>query len=257
MPKDRLEPVFRAAIDECLRRTSRHIALPAGESFRLEFVTEQPWSGYNWYKGNYESLIQINTDNPIRISRAVDLGCHEGYPGHHTLHSLMEQKLARERGWVEFTIVPLFSPMALISEGSANYGIELAFPGPERLEFETRSLYPLAGLSARNAPDYLALLEAMSELSGARFTIARDYLEGRIDREQAIELTQRYQLVSRKRAEQSVSFTDKYRSYVINYGLGLDMVRAHIESFGTDRAARWSALERLLSEPTHPQDLRR
>jgi hypothetical protein len=257
IPKDRLEPVFRAAIDECLRRTSRHIALPAGESFRLEFVTEQPWSGYNWYKGNYESLIQINTDNPIRISRAVDLGCHEGYPGHHTLHSLMEQKLARERGWVEFTIVPLFSPMALISEGSANYGIELAFPGPERLEFETRSLYPLAGLSARNAPDYLALLEAMSELSGARFTIARDYLEGRIDREQAIELTQRYQLVSRKRAEQSVSFTDKYRSYVINYGLGLDMVRAHIESFGTDRAARWSALERLLSEPTRPQDLRR
>jgi hypothetical protein len=257
IPKDRLEPVFRAAIDECRRRTAEHIALPAGERFTMEFVTNKPWSGYNWYQGNYESLIQINTDNPIRISRAVDLGCHEGYPGHHTLHSLMEQKLARERGWVEFTIVPLFSPMALISEGSANYGIELAFPGPERVEYETRALYPLAGLPTRGAPDYLALLEEMSELSGARFTIARDFLEGRIGRERAVELTQRYQLVSRKRAEQSVSFTEKYRSYVINYGLGLEMVRAHVESFGEDRAARWAAMQQLLSEPTRPQDLRR
>jgi hypothetical protein len=257
IPKDRLEPVFRAAIDECRRRTAEHIALPAGERFTMEFVTDKPWSGYNWYQGNYESLIQINTDNPIRISRAVDLGCHEGYPGHHALHSLMEQKLARERGWVEFTIVPLFSPMALISEGSANYGIELAFPGLERLEYETRALYPLAGLPTRRAPDYLTLLEAMSELSGARFTIARDFLEGRIDRERAVELTQRYQLVSRKRAEQSVSFTEKYRSYVINYGLGLEMVRDYVESVGEDRAARWAAIQRLLSEPSHPQDLRR
>jgi hypothetical protein len=256
IPKDRLEPVFRAAIDECKRRTAEHIALPAEEKFTLEFVTGKSWSGYNWYKGNATSLIQINTDLPIRLSRAVDLGCHEGYPGHHAYNMLLERSLARERGWTEFTVYPLFSPQSLIAEGSANYGIELAFPGPERLRYEAEALYPLAGLNPAAAPQYLALQEAMQELAGARFTIARDYLEGRLSKEQAIELTRKYQLVSRARAEQSIAFTDQYRSYVINYGLGLDMVRAHIEAAGEDPETRWTAMTRLLSEPTLPGDLK-
>ena len=255
IPKDRLEPVFRAAIDECKRRTAEHISLPAAEKFTLEFVTGKSWSGYNWYKGNATSLIQINTDLPIRLSRAVDLGCHEGYPGHHAYNMLLERSLARERGWTEFTVYPLYSPQSLIAEGSANYGIELAFPGPERLRYEAEALYPLAGLSAAAAPQYLALQEALQALAGARFTIARDYLEGRISREQAIELTRKYQLVSRPRAEQSIAFTDQYRSYVINYGLGQDMVRAHIEAAGEDPEARWAKMARILSEPTLPQDL--
>ena len=76
IPTDRLKPVFDAAIAECKRRTTEHIALPAGETFTMEFVTDKSWSGYNYYKGDLTSLIQINTDLPIRISRAVDLGCH-------------------------------------------------------------------------------------------------------------------------------------------------------------------------------------
>jgi hypothetical protein len=255
IPKDRLEPVFRATIDECKRRTGEHIPLPADEKFTLEFVTGKSWSGYNWYKGKATSLIQVNTDLPIRLSRAVDLGCHEGYPGHHVYNLLLERALARERGWTEFTVYPLYSPQSLIAEGTANYGIELAFPGPERLRYEAEALYPLAGLSAAAAPQYLALQDAMQALAGARFTIARDYLEGRLSREQAIELTRRYQLVSRPRAEQSIAFTDQYRSYVINYGLGLDMVRAHIEAAGEDPDARWAKMTRILSEPTLPQDL--
>jgi hypothetical protein len=255
IPRDRLEVVMRAAIAECRRRTVEHIDLPEGESFTLEFVTNQPWSGYNWYQGNYRSLIQVNTDLPVRLSRAVDLGCHEGYPGHHVYNMLLEQKLARGRGWVEYTVYPLYSPQSFIAEGTANYGIELAFPGDERLAFETRILYPLAGLSAERAAEYLALQEAVQDLSGARFTIARDYLEGRIDREQAIELTRRYQLVSRARAEQSIAFTDRYRAYVINYGLGQEMVKRYIEAAGPDPAARWARMERILSEPTLPEDL--
>jgi hypothetical protein len=253
--KDRLEPVFRAAIDECKRRTVEHIALPKAEKFTLEFVTGKSWSGYNWYKGNATSLIQINTDLPIRLSRAVDLGCHEGYPGHHVYNMLLERELAQARGWTEFTVYPLYSPQSLIAEGSANYGIELAFPGPERLRYETEALYPLAGLPVESAPQYLALQEAMQELAGARFTIARDYLEGRISKEQAIALTRKYQLVSRARAEQSIAFTDQYRSYVINYGLGLDMVRAHVEAAGEEPEARWARMAKLLSEPTLLRDL--
>ena len=255
IPADRLDAVMRAAIAECRRRTAEHIDLPEGEAFTLEFVTGQSWSGYNWYQGDYQSLIQINTDLPVRMSRAVDLGCHEGYPGHHAHNALLERELARGRGWIEYMVYPLYSPQSFIAEGSANYGIELAFPGDERLGFETRILYPLAGLSTEGAAEYLALQEALEELTGARFTIARDYLEGRIDRAEAVRLTQRYQLVSAERAAQSLAFTDRYRAYVINYGLGKDMVAAHIEAAGETQEQRWAAMRRLLSEPTLPGDL--
>jgi hypothetical protein len=255
IPRERLEPVMRAAIAECRRRTLMHIPLPADERFTLEFVTGKSWGGYNWYKGDSASLIQINTDLPIRIGRAVDLGCHEGYPGHHVYNALLERKLAKGRGWVEFTLYPLYSPQSFIAEGSANYGIDLAFPKDEQLEFETRILYPLAGLPAAAAPQYLALQRATQDLAGARFTIAADYLDGRIDRARAVELTRKYQLFSAARAEKSVAFIDQYRSYVINYGLGLDYVRTYVESFGETPERRWAAMESLLSGPTLPGDL--
>jgi hypothetical protein len=254
--RERLDAAMRAAIAECRRRTVANIPLPRGEAFALEFVTNQPWSGYNWYQGNYRSRIQINTDQPVRLSRAVDLGCHEGYPGHHVYNMLLEQNLSRRLGWIEFQVYPLYSPQSFIAEGSANYGIALAFPGTQRLQYETRVLYPLAGLPAQDAAAYAALLQAIDALTGARFTIARDYLEGRLTREQAVELTQRYQLMTRSRAEQSVRFTDRYRSYVINYGLGRDMVAAYIERAGRSPRARWGAMLRLLSEPMLPVDLR-
>jgi hypothetical protein len=255
IPKDRLQPVFDAAIAECRKRTMAHIDLPAGESFKMEFVTGKSWSGYNYYQGGAHSLIQINTDLPIRISRAVDLGCHEGYPGHHALNMLLEQRLTKEKGWIEFSVYPLYSPQSLIAEGSANYGIDLAFPGEERLAYETAALYPLAGIPTADAAKYLELLRATAELAGARFTIARDFLEGRIDRAKAVALTQKYQLVSKPRAEQSIDFTAQYRSYVINYGLGQDMVRAYVEAAGTSADARWKRMEQVISEPTLPSDL--
>ena len=255
IPNAKLKPVFDAAIAECRRRTMEHIALPKNESFNLEFVKGKSWGGYNYYKGNAHSLIQVNTDLPIRIGRAVDLGCHEGYPGHHVLNALLEEKLTKGRKWIEFSVYPLYSPQSLLAEGSANYGIDLAFPGNEQLAFETRTLYPLAGLPASEAGKYLELAKAMRDLGGARFTIARDYLEGRIDRAQAVALTQKYQLQSRERAEKSLEFTDQYRSYVINYGLGQDMVRAYVEKAGPDAKARWARMEEILSEPTLPGDL--
>ena len=256
IPPDRLEAVMRAAIAECRRRTLAHIPLPRGEAFTLEFVTHQSWSGYNWYQGHYRSLIQVNTDFPVRMSRAIDLGCHEGYPGHHVYNMLLERILARGRNWVEFTVYPLYSPQSFIAEGSANYGIELAFPGEERLEFERRVLYPLAGIPSPKGPTPISSFRRRSaRWAGARFTIASDLIDGRITRDQAIALTQRYGLVSRPRAEQVVAFTEHYRAYVINYGLGRDMVAAAIERAGADPAARWAAMRRMLSEPTLPADL--
>src|SRR5690606_26350990 len=101
IPPERLQAVMDAAIAECRARTVAHFDLPEQERFTLEFVTDQPWSGYNWYRGGADSLIQINTDLPIYIDRAVDLGCHEGYPGHHVYNMLLERTFVDERRWVE------------------------------------------------------------------------------------------------------------------------------------------------------------
>jgi hypothetical protein len=255
IPADKLEAVMHASIAECKRRTLQHIALPPEENFTLALVTQQPWSGYNWYKGNATSLIQINTDLPVLMNRAVDLGCHEGYPGHHVFNMLLEQRLSQQRGWKEFTVYPLYSPMSLIAEGSANYGIELAFPGDEKQAFERDVLYPLAGLDPALSLLDTQLAQVRSALSGARLTIAKDYLDGRIDRAEAVRLAQHYLVLSPERAEQSINFTDKYRSYVINYGLGQDLVRAHVEASGGTPQARWAEMEKILSEPTLPADL--
>lgn len=255
IPKDRLQPVFDAAISECKRRTAQFINLPAGETFVMEFVTGKPWSGYNYYKGNYKSLIQINTDLPIRISRAVDLGCHEGYPGHHVLNLMVEEQMARKKGWKEYEVNPLYSPTSVLSEGSANYGIDLAFPAAERLAFERDILYPIAGLDPNSAEAFWKMQQMTEALSGARLTIAKMYLDGGVTRAQALELTQKYLLLSPARAEQSVKFTDHYRSYVINYGWGKDLVRAYIERGNPDTTERWRRMEKILSEPTVPADL--
>lgn len=255
IPPARLSEVFGAAIAECRRRTLEFIELPANESFVLEYVTDKPWSGYNWYQGDAQSLIQINTDLPIFISRAVDLGCHEGYPGHHTYNALLEKNLVRDRGWLEFSLYPLFSPQSLIAEGSANYGIDLAFPEDERIAFEKEVLFPLAGLDAAEADRYYELARLIQQLDYAGNEAARDYLNGTITREQAIEWLVRYTLTSRERARQRTDFYDTYRSYVINYNLGQDMVRDYIHREADDHAGRWAVFERMLSTSVLPADL--
>lgn len=255
IPPERLADVFDAAIAECRRRTLEFIELPDNESFSLEYVTDKPWSGYNWYQGNAQSLIQINTDLPIFISRAVDLGCHEGYPGHHTYNALLEKNLVNDLGWIEFSLYPLFSPQSLIAEGSGNYGINLAFPDQQRVEFEKDVLFPLAGLDAEEADRYYQLSALLDRLNYSGNEAARDYLNGEISREEAVDWLMRYSLSGRERARQRTDFFDTYRSYVINYNLGKDMVRDYVERDTESESQRWQKFEQMLSTPVLPADL--
>jgi hypothetical protein len=256
IPPDRLDRVFRAAIDECRSRTAARLELPPGETFALEYVRDRPWSGYNWYQGSASSLIQVNVDLPVQIDRAVDLACHEGYPGHHVYNALLERRLVVERGMVELSVYPLYSPQSLIAEGSANYGVELAFPPAEKLAFERDRLYPLAGLAPLTAERYHRVLELVRKLSYAGNEAARRYLDGEIDRAAAERWLERYALYSPERAAQRVRFFDTYRSYVINYNLGQDMVKAYVERRGgPGEAQRWRVFEELLSTPRLPSDL--
>ena len=263
IPRDKLKPVFDAAIAACREQTLKHIALPEGEDFQLEFVTDKPWSGYNWYKGKYHSLIQVNVELPIYIERAIDLGCHEGYPGHHVYNVLLEKNLVNDRGWPEYSVYPLYSPQSVIAEGSANYGVDLAFPEERRRAFQREVLYPLAGLDPALMDTYDALLKLTGQLAYATNEAARDYLDGEITREQAIEWLINVELYPREKAPQRTTFFDAYRSYVINYTVGKDLVKDYVEASSRDASSeaererlRWRAFEQLLSTPRLPGDLR-
>jgi hypothetical protein len=256
IPKDRLDTVFRTAIDECRKRTNAEVDLPEGENFVVEFVTDKPWSAYNWYQGNGRSLIQVNTDLPITIDRAIDLAAHEGYPGHHVYNALLEKHLVRERGWVEFSVYPLFSPQSLIAEGSANFGKQVVFPNEERLRFEREALFPLAGLDPSQVETYDHVMDLKQRLSYADNEAARNYMNGKFSKEDAVDWLMKYNLMSRERAEQRVRFIERYRSYVINYNLGEDLVRDFVTARVGKDGNVWKEFTALLSSPRLPSGLK-
>jgi hypothetical protein len=259
IPTARVDRVFQAAIRACRERTVTHVELPPAERFTVEYVTGKSWSGYNWYQGGFKSLIQVNTDLPIYIDRAIDLACHEGYPGHHVYNVLLEKHLVRDRGWIEYTVYPLFSPQSLIAEGTANFGIEVAFSPADRLAYETDVLFPLAGLDPKRTKEYYDVLALVDKLSYAGNEAARRYINGTIDRAGAVAWLERYAMYTKPRAEQRVKFIEQYRSYVINYNLGKDLIRAYIEKKAgrtTNPARRWNEFAALLSSPRLPSGLK-
>ena len=258
IPKDKLDDVFKAAIREGRERTRKHIPLPENENFVIEYVTNKAWSGYNWYKGGCFSLIQINTDLPIYIDRAIDLACHEGYPGHHVYNSLLEKHLVRDKKWYEFSAYALFSPQSLIAEGTANFGIEMALPSTERIELEKNVLFPIAGMPGDLTEKYYHIHALVSKLGYAGNEAARGYLDGNLSKDEAVNWLVQYGLYPRERAEQRIRFIEKYRSYVINYNLGQDMVKHFIEKNGgtvDNPEKRWSLFTQLISTPQIPSGL--
>jgi hypothetical protein len=256
IPANLVDTVFKTAIAACRARTMAHLRLPPGERFDLEYVKGTPWNAYNWYQGGYRSVIQVNLDFPISLDRAVDLACHEGYPGHHVYNALLEQALVRDRGWVEISMYPLFSPQSLIAEGSANFGIDMAFPAAARVAYERDSLFPLAGLDPTLAGPNAEIRQLMERLNYARNEAARGYLDGKLDSAATRQFMQRTWLSPPDAAAKTVRFIDTYRSYVINYNLGRDLVADWVQrAGGNGEEARWRAFGGLLSAPHLPRDL--
>ena len=256
IPVDKIEATVGAAIDECRRRTVKHFELPEGEGIDLEVVNGKPWTAYNCYRGNARSVVQINADVPVYLERVVDFGCHEAYPGHHVYGVITEQELLKKRGWVEFSIWPLFSSMALLGEGMANYGISLAFSADERLAFDKTVIMPLAEIDPEGLEDYYHYVKLRDALNFAHNEAARNYLEGRISRADAVDYLVNYGLESRTFAENRVTFIETYRTYLINYNHGLDLVSHYIESrCGDDRFARWQLFGEMITNPVRPEDM--
>lgn len=258
IPKNKIDTVFKTAIAESRKRTLAHFKLPENENFTLAYVTNKPWSGYNWYKGNYQSDIQINTDQDIFIERAIDVASHESYPGHHVYNMLLEKNLYHDKGWVEISLYPLFSPQSLIAEGSANYGIDLAFPGESKNEFARNILLPLAGLDTTGIEIYFKALALKAELNFVRNEVGRGLINNTMSESEALRWLMDYNLANRESALKSISFIRKYGSYVINYNYGQLLVKEYIESKPgaiNDQVKRWDAFGQLLSNPITPADL--
>lgn len=250
IPDDRLDTVFQVAIEAARKITQEKFVLPEEETFTLEYVQGKTWSGYNWYQGGYKSLIQINTDHPILVDRVIDLACHEGYPGHHVYNMMLEKNLYEDKGWVEISLYPLFSPQSLIAEGSANYGIEMAFPGKKFDEFAREVLIPLAGLDTTGAGAYFEYIRIKEKLNYARNEAARGIVNNTMSEEEYTHWLEDYALITT-----SVPFIKKYRTYVVNYNYGKDLVKAYIESQSETVEDRWVPLGKLLSNPVMPKEM--
>ena len=230
--------------------------MPENENLTVEYVRNKPWGGYNWFKGTSHSLIQINMDLPKYIDGIVNLMCHECYPGHHVYHSLIEENYVKKNGWMEFTVYPLFSPLAILSEGTAEYGIEVAFPKEERYKFIKDVLFPIAGINVDKADLYFKILEILELDENTITDIARNYLDGYINREEAIKQIMKYKLRTRKQAEINLKFIEKYRSYIITYHVGEGLCRTWVEYFGqTSENLRWNRFKMLLTTPYLPSDI--
>lgn len=259
IPKEKLDTVIKTAIAECRKRTLQHYSLPANESFSLEFVNNKPWAGYNWYKGNYRSVIQINTDTKIFIDRVIDVGSHESYPGHHVYNMLLEEKLYRGKGWVEISFYPLYSPQSLIAEGSANYGISLVLPGEEKVNLAKNVLLPLAGLDTTGIALYFKAMELKDQLNFVRNEVGRGLLNKTMTESEAMYWLQNFSLANEETAKKSISFIRANRSYIINYNYGKQLVKEYIEGKAGPSTSnkQWDEFGWLLSNEVTPSDLKK
>ena len=137
--------------------------------------------------------------------------------------------------------------------------IHIAFPGDSKIKFEKEVLFPLAGLDTSVADRYYKVMELYAKLEYAGDEVARNYIDGKINREEAIQWLQKYAIMTKQRAEQTMRFIDTYRSYVINYNVGQDLVKDYvIRKGGTENNPdlRWEIIERLLSTPQVPSNLK-
>ena len=186
LPPAILERALRDVAAELRRLVRERIGLPEGEDFELELVTDKRWLGYARYLGRLRTGISVNTDLPLLAADLVNLTAHEIYGGHHTHHVWQEVDLVRGQNQVrcsrmhhqiphgqqagskrgrnelEWTLVLLWSPSAVLAEGIATAGPPIFVGDGQQL-----------------AADVLGRLgfEYDAEL-GARVTDARRLLQG-------------------------------------------------------------------------------
>ena len=244
----KLDAAIRSLADDFRARTDRLFGLPDGEHIDFELVTNEPWSGFNYYLGDLHSRVAINTDLPVLSTSLGPLVAHEAYPGHHTEHSRKEVGLVRRRGQLEETIFLVGTPQCLLAEGLADLGLEVIVPD-RRHETVAEHLRPLGIPYDAEVANVVA--EAGELLGNAvRGNVALALHEDGMAPDDAVAYAERFGLLPHKRAEKVVEFqTDPtWRAYIFCYIDGLRLCRRYVDG-RPDRFAR------LVTESLLPEDL--
>jgi hypothetical protein len=244
VPVDRLHDAIHSLAEDLRGRTRALFGLPDGEHVEFELVTDQPWSGFNYYLGDLQSRVAVNTDLPVLSTGLAHLVAHESYPGHHTEHTSKEVGLVRHRRWWEESIFLVGTPQCLLAEGLADLGLEVVMGRrPEAVVAD--HLRPLG--IPYDAEVVAAVSEAGEALGAVRQNAAfRLHVDG-ADPETVTDEVARWGLLSPDRAAKSVEFLTHptWRAYLTCYVEGLPLCRSYV---GGDPAR----FERLLSEQMTP-----
>ena len=246
VPAGRVPVVMQAALDQCRIVTQAHMTLPAGERVDVIYVSHKPWSAFSRYLGGAHSVIQVNMDYPLTVDRILNLACHEGYPGHHVFNSMRDQALLQTHHREEFRVQPTFSPQSYVSEAAANYA-PMLLTEQERLHIERDALYPLAGLKRLDAAKDLEVEKLVDGLHTALPSIAREYLDGRLEFVRAADALEREVLM--EHAETMLLYLNEFRSYMLAYMVGSDSVQRMVESGNPSDAERWRRYGKLMTNP--------
>jgi len=202
-------------------------------------------AAWHQYEGANKSTLRINGLTIGLVSGAVDLACHEGYPGHHAQFVLMDNADNVQGLPIEDSLVLLRSPGSVLREGAANAGVELVFPFAERLAFERDVLFPIAGLSPTEAETNLKIHNLVNELSSAVVPVIEEYYNGDSIFNAASFRLEREAMISSPIA--LLEFIDEYGTYSIGYTIARDMINSHLNAL--PETQRWQALAILITQP--------
>ena len=248
VPVDKLRGAIASLADDFRERTQRLFGLPEGEHIDFDLVTNEPWSGFNYYLGDLHSRVVINTDLPVLSTSLGHLVAHEAYPGHHTEHSRKEVGLVRRRGHDEETIFLVGTPQCLMAEGLADLGLEVIVPSQQH-ETVAEHLRPLG---IRYDAEIASAVAEAGELLGnaVRGNVALLLHVDGASEDDAIAYAERWGLLPRNRAQKVVQFqTDPtWRAYIFCYIDGLRLCRQFVGGDPT-------RFERLITDALLPTDL--
>ena len=254
IPPQRLEECIHA-FSSALRDTVRaDYPLPEAETVVYEVVTDKPWSGFNYYEGDYRSRVAVNADLKQQMSNLPRLVAHESYPGHHTEHCRKEAGLVGGLGQDEQTIFLVNTPQCLMAEGLADLALYAAVgPGWGRWAAE---IYADLGLRF-DGERAAALSEASAALADVRQDAALMLHDEHRDADEVVAFLQRWLLVNDTRARQALRFLSSplWRAYTSTYVEGYRLLRGWLD----ERPAGVGLTERfgrLLDEPLIPSALR-
>ena len=176
--------------------------LPDTETITYEVVTDKPWSGFNYYLGDYRSTVAVNADLKQQMSNLPRLVAHESYPGHHTEHCRKEAGLVEGKGQAEQTIFLVNTPQCLMAEGLADLALHAAIgPGWGAWAAE---IYADLGLRF-DGERAEAVSEAAAALADVRQDAALMLHDEHRDVDDVVDFLKRWLLVNDERARQSAA----------------------------------------------------